>query len=205
MKILLFGIANVGTTTIGRLLSQKLNYEFDDLDDEIIRRYEKIVNFRSEFPWQYERHKERGKILKEMVKKFDDNIVIAVSPIFYVKSFSKLLEDENVIAIELQDKPECVLERIEEYDENENPYRIEITTERERKYYLSEIKKDITYYKRVYAKITNKFDMNGEDPETVVERLAKYIEYIKNGIEPIKNEGKDEKIMGFKVYNEEQE
>ena len=42
--------------------------------------------------------------------------------------------------------------------------------------------------------------MNGEDPETVTERLAKYIEDIKNGIEPIKDENKDEIIMGFKVY-----
>ena len=58
---------------------------------------------------------------------------------------------------------------------------------------------------KIKVKINNKFDMNGEDPETVVERLAKYIEDIKNGIEPIKNQGKDEKIMGFKVYNEEQE
>ena len=66
--------------------------------------------------------------------------------------------------------------------------------------YLSEIKKDITFFKRTYAKITNKFDMNGEDPETVTERLAKYIEDIKNGIEPIKDENKDEIIMGFKVY-----
>ena len=75
-----------------------------------------------------------------------------------------------------------------------------ITTEKERKYYLSEIKKDITYYKRTYAKITNKFDMNGDAPKIVTERLAKYIEDIKNGIEPIKDENKDEIIMGFKVY-----
>lgn len=37
MKILLFGISNVGKTTIGKLLSRKLEYDFDDLDEEIKR------------------------------------------------------------------------------------------------------------------------------------------------------------------------
>lgn len=200
MKILLFGITNVGKSTIGKFLSEKLNYEFDDLDEEIKRRYGKIDNFINKYPWTYERHKERGKILSDIVNKYDDNVVIAVSSIFYVRCFSKLLEDENILAIELQDKPENILKRLVYADEDDNVFPLEITTEKERKYYLSEIKKDITFFKRTYAKITNKFDMNGEDQETVTERLAKYIEDIKNGIEPIKDENKDEIIMGFKVY-----
>lgn len=200
MKILLFGITNVGKSTIGKFLSEKLNYEFDDLDEEIKRRYGKIDAFMNKYPWTYERHKERGKILSDIVNKYDDNVVIAVSSIFYVRCFSKLLEDENILAIELQDKPENILKRLVYADEDDNVFPLEITTEKERKYYLSEIKKDITFFKRTYAKITNKFDMNGEDQETVTERLAKYIEDIKNGIEPIKDKNKDEIIMGFKVY-----
>lgn len=200
MKILLFGITNVGKSTIGKFLSEKLNYEFDDLDEEIKRRYGKIDAFMNKYPWTYERHKERGKILSDIVNKYDDNVVIAVSSIFYVRCFSKLLEDENILAIELQDKLENILKRLVYADEDDNVFPLEITTEKERKYYLSEIKKDITFFKRTYAKITNKFDMNGEDQETVTERLAKYIEDIKNGIEPIKDKNKDEIIMGFKVY-----
>ena len=200
MKILLFGITNVGKSTIGKLLSEKLNYEFDDLDEEIKRRYGKIDTFMNKYSWTYERHKERGKILSDIVNKYEDNAVIAVSSIFYVRCFSKLLEDENILAIELQDKPENILKRLVYADEDDNVFPLEITTEKERKYYLSDIKKDITFFKRTYAKITNKFDMNGEDPETVTERLKKYIEDIKNGIEPIKDKNKDEIIMGFKVY-----
>lgn len=200
MKILLFGITNVGKSTIGKLLSEKLNYKFDDLDEEIKRRYGKIDAFMNKYPWTYERHKERGKILSDIVNKYDDNVVIAVSSIFYVRCFSKLLEDENILAIELQDKPENILKRLVYADEDDNVFPLEITTEKERKYYLSEIKKDITFFKRTYAKITNKFDMNGEDPKTVTERLEEYIEDIKNGIEPIKDGTKDEIIMGFKVY-----
>ena len=200
MKILLFGITNVGKSTIGKLLSEKLNYEFDDLDEEIKRRYGKIDTFINKYPWDYDRHKVKGKILSDIVNKYEDNVVIAVSSIFYVRCFSKLLEDENILAIELQDKPGNILKRLVYADGDDNVFPLEITTEKERKYYLSEIKKDITFFKRTYAKITNKFAMNGEDPETVTERLAKYIEDIKNGIEPIKDENKDEIIMGFKVY-----
>lgn len=200
MKILLFGISNVGKSTIGKLLSEKLNYEFDDLDEEIKRRYGKIDTFMNKYPWTYERHKERGIILSDIVNKYEDNVVIAVSSIFYVRCFSRLLEDKNILAIELQDKPENILKRLVYADEDDNVCPLEITTEKERKYYLSEIKKDITFFKRTYAKITNKFDMNGEDTETVTERLKKYIEDIKNGIEHINDDSEDEIIMGFKVF-----
>ena len=176
MKILLFGISNVGKSTIGKLLSEKINYEFDDLDEEIKRRYGKIDTFVAKYPWTYERHKERGKILSDIVNKYDDNVVIAVSPIFYVRCFSKVLEDENVLAIELQDKPENILKRLVYADEDDNIFPLEITTEKERKYYLSEIKKDITFFKRIYAKITNKFYMDGENPEMVTERLLYFLD-----------------------------
>ena len=77
MKILLFGITNVGKTTIGKLLSEKLNYEFDDLDEEIKRRYGKIDTFMNKYPWTYERHKERAIILSDIVNKYEDNVVIS--------------------------------------------------------------------------------------------------------------------------------
>ena len=131
MKILLFGITNVGKSTIGKLLSEKLNYEFDDLDEEIKRRYGKIDAFMNKYPWTYERHKERGKILSDIVNKYDDNVVIAVSSIFYVRCFSKLLEDENILAIELQDKLENILKRLVYADEDDNVFRLVITTEKE--------------------------------------------------------------------------
>lgn len=35
MNILLFGISNVGKTSAGKLLAQKLGYDFYDLDEEV--------------------------------------------------------------------------------------------------------------------------------------------------------------------------
>ena len=43
MKILLFGVSNVGKTTAGRILADKLEYDFYDLDARISK-LERQVN-----------------------------------------------------------------------------------------------------------------------------------------------------------------
>lgn len=175
MKILLFGITNVGKTTIGKMLSHGLKYDYDDLDDEIKRRYKSIINFQKEYPYDYDRHKIRGEILLDIINKYEDNVVIAVSPIFYEEFFIKAIKQPNVLAIELQDTPECILDRLQYSDENDNVFPLIMNTKAEKNYYLKEIKADIRYYKKAYEKIENKFDMQGETKEDVVKRLLKYI------------------------------
>lgn len=39
------------------------------------------------------------------------------------------------------------------------------------------LKRNIKYYKRVYKKIENKFDMQGEKPEEVTKKLLEYIKF----------------------------
>lgn len=183
MKILLFGITNVGKTTIGKLLSEKLDYNFDDLDDEIKRRYEKIDNFQSKYPYDYDRHRIRGEILREIIDKYDDNVVIAVSPIYYEEFFIEVLNKNDILAIEIQDDAKNILKRLVYSDENNNEIPIQMNTKREIQYYLNEIKADINYYERVYEKIENKFDVNGKLPDEATENLLKYINILKNSEE----------------------
>ena len=40
MKILLFGVSNVGKSTVGKLLAERLGFDFVDLDEEIKKRME---------------------------------------------------------------------------------------------------------------------------------------------------------------------
>jgi len=176
MKILLFGITNVGKSTIGKALSEELNYDYDDMDNEIKRRYKKLDTFREKFPNDYERHKKRGEILLDIINKYKDNVVVSVSPIFYEEFFVSALNLPKVIAIELQDAPENILKRLVYADENDNIYPLIIETKAEISYYLKDIKADIRYYKNAYKKIENKFNMQGE---TVKEITKKLIEYIK--------------------------
>ena len=43
MIIYLVGISCVGKTTIGRMLAEKINYSFYDLDEEIEKYYQKTI------------------------------------------------------------------------------------------------------------------------------------------------------------------
>ena len=178
MKILLFGITNVGKSTIGKALSEELNYDYDDMDNEIKRRYKKIDTFREKVPHDYDRHKKRGEILLDIINKYEDNVVISVSPIFYEEFFVTALNLPKVIAIELQDAPENILKRLVYADEDDNIYPLIIETKAERNYYLKDIKADIRYYKNAYKKIENKFNMQGETIKEVTKRLIEYIKTI---------------------------
>lgn len=64
-------------------------------------------------------------------------------------------------------------------DENDKIYPINISNIEEQQYYIKDIRKNITYYKKVYSKIGNKFDINGKSPEKATEDLLKYIEKLK--------------------------
>lgn len=125
---------------------------------------------------------QRGNILKEVVNKYKDNVVIAVSPIFYEEFFDDVISQYNVLTIELRDSPENILERLVYADENDEIHPLIIKTKAERNYYLKDIKEDIKYYQRVYKKIENKFDMQGEKPEEVTKRLLEYIKFKKVNI-----------------------
>ncbi|MBQ3414783.1 MAG: AAA family ATPase [Clostridia bacterium] len=179
MKILLFGISNVGKSTIGKQLSRKLEYDFDDLDEEIKRQYGKIDNFQLEYPFDYERHRKRGEILKEIIDKYDDNVVIAVSVINYSRIINDIIKNKEILAIEIQDKPENILKRLVYADEEDKIFQINISNIEQQKYYLKDIKKDITYYKKIYSKIENKFYIDGKLPEEATEDLVKFIEKLK--------------------------
>lgn len=178
MKILLFGITNVGKSTIGKMLSKEINYSYDDLDDEIKKRYKRIDDFQKKYPNDYNRHRKRGEILLDIVNKYDDNVVIAVSPIYYEEFFMSILEEPNILAIELQDAPENILNRLQYADENDKVYPLIMSTKAEKQYYLRDIKADIRYYKNVYKKIENKFNMQGEEQKDVTKRLVEYIQKI---------------------------
>ena len=69
MTILLFGVSNVGKSTVGELLAHKLNFDFYDLDDEIKKKFNvSLEQFVSTGSLQ-ERDKKRCRHLRTLVKK----------------------------------------------------------------------------------------------------------------------------------------
>lgn len=178
MKILLFGISNVGKTTIGKKLSEKLKYRFDDLDEEIKRQYNTIDSFQLEYPFNYERHRKRADILAEIINKYEDNVVIAVSPINYSEFLTNILDDNNIIAVNIYDKPENILKRLVYADENDKIYPIKIQNKKEEKHYLKDLKEDIKYYNKVYANIKNEFNIDGKSQEEAAKDLQEILKNI---------------------------
>lgn len=171
MTIYLFGVSNVGKTTTGKLLSEKLGYVFYDMDEEVKRYFgitlEEFVNTGT----LEDRDRKRSEVLCRIVLDKHDK-VIAVTPISYMNYFYKFLKYKNVLAIELCDTPENIFDRLVFSDENDVVYSDDEYKYAHRHYYLKEIKKDIEYYSNYSFRIVrNKFEMNGDNPETVVNRL----------------------------------
>ena len=69
MKLLIWGVSNVGKTTIGKELSKRLNCKFYDIDDEITKIYGSIDYFQEIYPNDYDRFDEKEEIMLDIINK----------------------------------------------------------------------------------------------------------------------------------------
>lgn len=176
---MLFGISNVGKTVTGEKLAEKLNYTFIDMDREIKKRFQmSLEEFMQKYPYAFERSKVKGKVLKDLIEEYKDNIVIAVSPIWYARNFNYLLDLERVIAIELQDSEENIFERLVFSDKDDNVYKDDEYKEQHKDYYIKDIHEDIVYTRKVFKKIKNKYFINNRPVDQVVDDLLIIIQNI---------------------------
>lgn len=136
MKLLIWGISNVGKTIIGRELSKKLNCKFYDIDDEIIKMYGSIDLFQEEFPNDENRFDIKELIMLNIMENGEKNFIMAVSPIFS-KNIVKELLMTNTKSIEIIDTPEAIYDRLILEGEDALEYK-----ERHKEYYMREIKWD---------------------------------------------------------------
>lgn len=172
MKILLFGICNVEKTTIGSLLAEKLGYAFYDLDEEVKREYNTTIEEFVHIKPLIVRDQKRGRVIKHVLKK-DEDMVFTITPITHPDNFKSRLIAEDILLIELYDLPENIFDRLIFSDENDEAYEDDEYKNAHREYYLSEIKKDIDWYSPINQTmgVKNRFFMNNDSPEVVVERL----------------------------------
>ena len=136
MKLLIWGVSNIGKTTIGKELSKKLNCKFYDLDDEIIDIYGSIDNFQEIFPNDYDRFDEKEELMMNIIDTENKDFIMAVSPIFSSSVVDKLL-DTDTISIEIIDTPEAIYDRLILEGDDALEYK-----ERYKEHYMQEIKWD---------------------------------------------------------------
>ena len=176
MKICLFGVSNVGKTTVGKLLAERLNIKFVDLDEEVKNRLkislEEFVNTEN-LRW---RDQKRGSIIKKIIK-MEEDVVFAISPISYFENFkTSIISDDNLL-IELYDTPENIFSRLVFSDENDEIYTDDNYKNANKDYYVKETQADLNWYGMVNAKIGihNRVFVNNNSPEEVEDRII--VEY----------------------------
>ena len=148
MKILIFGVSCVGKSTVGNLLSKKINYKFYDLDEETVKYCNMSIDMFIEF---YDSRIERDSIREEILSNIienESNMVVAVPPILYNDYINDVIEQEDIIALELQDSVDNIFSRLIFTDENGKTLTdSEKYKNKHKNHYLNEIKEDIEFYK----------------------------------------------------------
>ena len=123
MKLLIWGVSNIGKTTIGKELSNKLNCKFYDVDKEIIDIYGSIDNFQAIFPNDYDRFDEKEELMMNIIESDNNDFIMAVSPIYSASVVEELLFNEPIDSILdlFQENPEQYFKYMENRITSELP------------------------------------------------------------------------------------
>jgi len=170
MRILLVGVGCVGKTTIGRLLAGRLGCPFLDLDEEIEEHFDtSIERLRARFLTDYSYRKEVSVALKQIVTQNPD-CVVALAPSGLRDPYLRIIRKVACVTVAIEDSPDNILRRITFYDIDSRPYEKYLTDE-EKKLYRKEIKEDITFFKKSYARADLHADITGLDAEASAEMI----------------------------------
>ncbi len=164
MRVFLTGVSCVGKTTIGRRLSELLGVDFFDLDKEIERFFgTSIERLQNRFITMHSFREEAAKALIHLLHRPESHeSVIALPPSGLMGGYLRVLKKNSGIRVVLQDTPENILERIAFYDIDSRLIEKSLTPE-EKRLYLREIKKNISYFRNSYKRANLQVDISGLD------------------------------------------
>jgi len=170
----LTGVSCVGKTTTGRRLSELLDLRFFDLDEEIESFFgTSIERLQSRFITM---HSFRGEAAKALTRLLcwpaARECVIALPPSGLMGGYLRVLKKSPGIRIVLRDLPEGILERLVFYDVYSRPIEKSLTAA-EKRLYLREIKKDITYFRNSYKRANLQVDISGLDVDEAAQRALR--------------------------------
>ena len=179
MRIFLTGVSCVGTTTIGKKMGELLGVRFFDLDNEVESFFEtSIERLQDRFLTIHSFRNEAAKALVHLLNRPESrDCVIASPPSGLMGGYLRAIKKANGITAVVTDKPENILERIRFYDIDSRPIEKELTS-KEKKLYLREIKKDITYFRTSYQRANLQVDISGLDPDQAARKVKEAVEEI---------------------------
>ena len=179
MRIFLTGVSCVGTTTIGKKMGELLGVRFFDLDNEVESFFEtSIERLQDRFLTIHSFRNEAAKALVHLLNRPESrDCVIALPPSGLMGGYLRAIKKANGITAVVTDKPENILERIRFYDIDSRPIEKKLTP-KEKKLYLREIKKDITYFRTSYQRANLQVDISGLDPDQAARKVKEAVEEI---------------------------
>ena len=172
MRIFVTGISCIGKTTIIAILASRLGYGFFDLDEEVERFFgTSLERLQNKFLTMHSYRNEAAKALLHILAQSNSrDCVIALPPSGLMGGFLRVVKKAGGITVVLVDTPEHILDRITFYDIDSHPIDKQLT-QKEKELHLREIKKDITYFWKAYARADMRVDISGLDAEQAAEKM----------------------------------
>jgi len=194
IRVFLTGVGCVGKTTVGRELAQLLGVSFFDLDHEIERLFDtSIERLQNNFLTIHSYRNEAAKALVHVLSKPESRgSVIALPPSGLMGGYLRAIKKSGGITVALNDKPENILARIRFYDIDSNLIARDLTAE-EKRLYLREIKKDITYFRKTYERAHLRIDISDLDARQAARSVRQAVEAFDRSR---REQGKSEQVDG---------
>ena len=119
---------------------------------------------------------EAAKFLVHLLKRPESRgCVIVLLPSGLMGGYLRAIKKANGITAVVTDKPENILERIMFYNIDSRPIEKKLTPN-EKKLYLKEIKKDITYFRTSYQRANLQVDISGLDQDQAARKVKEAVE-----------------------------
>ena len=176
MQIFLTGIGCVGKSTIGKIIAELLGVKFFDLDVEVEAFFQTSIERLQQRCFNV--HEYRSEAAKALVHLLScpesTKSVIALPPSGLMGGYLKVLKNNSGIKVVITDKPENVVERLRFYDIDSRPTEKELSP-KEKKLYLRELKGDMTYFRKSYAKANLQVDIQGLEPVQAAHKIIELV------------------------------
>jgi shikimate kinase len=180
MRILLTGVACVGKSTIGAELASLLGVPFFDLDTEVEAFYQESIPRLQARSLTMDNYRRKAcHVLKDVLSRTDaTQCVIALPPSGLRPPYWNVVKESGSTVVVVRDDPANILERIAFYDDDSRPIQKELTAD-ERDLYLDEIKKDMKYFARSYAKADVTVHIKGSGPVEAAKQIKSALDALR--------------------------
>jgi len=157
-------------------MAELLGINFFDLDDEVESFFKTSVErLQDKFLTIHSFRNEAAKALVNLLNHPESkDSIIALPPSGLMGGYLRVMKKTSGITVVVTDTPENILKKICFYDIDSRPIEKKLSP-KEKKLYLREIKKDITYFGKSYHRANLQVNISGLDQDKAARKIEKAI------------------------------